>query len=72
MSLELFDQLSPREQEVMSALMNGATAREICKQDFVSMSTVRSQIHSIFSKLDVNTRRAAVVLAYRCGWDAGN
>lgn len=69
MSLEVFDQLSLREQEVLFALMNGATAREICKQDFVSLSTVRSQIRSILSKLGVNTQLAAVSLAYQTGWD---
>ncbi|MGB9113010.1 MAG: helix-turn-helix transcriptional regulator [Acidimicrobiales bacterium] len=68
MSLEVFEQLSPREQKVLFAIMNGATAQEICKQDFVSLSTVRSQIHSIFSKLGVSTQLAAVILAYRSGW----
>ncbi|MGA8295797.1 MAG: helix-turn-helix transcriptional regulator [Acidimicrobiales bacterium] len=72
MSLEVFEQLTPREQEVLFALMKGATAREICKRDFVSLSTVRSQIHSIFSKLGVSTQLAAVILAYRSGWVPGN
>jgi DNA-binding NarL/FixJ family response regulator len=67
--VEAFEQLSPREQEVLFALMNGETTQEICKQDFVSMSTVRSHIQSIFSKLGVKSQLEAVSLAYRSGWD---
>jgi two-component system, NarL family, nitrate/nitrite response regulator NarL len=68
MSLDVFERLSPREQEVLFALMKGKTARDICEQDYVSMPTVRSQIHSILSKLGVRTQLAAVVVAYRNGW----
>ena len=38
-----FDRLTRREEEVLSALMRGAKARDICVQSFVSMPTVRSQ-----------------------------
>lgn len=68
MGLEIFERLSPREQEVLFALMKGQTARDICERDYVSMPTVRSQIHAILSKLGVSTQLAAVVLAYRDGW----
>lgn len=68
MGLDSFDVLSPREQEVLLSLMRGTTAQDICKRDFVSMPTVRSQIHSILSKLGVSTQLAAVVMAYRNGW----
>jgi DNA-binding NarL/FixJ family response regulator len=71
-SLEAFEQLSPREQDVLIALMRGATAREICERDCVSLPTVRSQIHSIFSKLGVSSQLAAVVLAYQTGWPPAN
>ncbi|HXW80901.1 MAG TPA: helix-turn-helix transcriptional regulator [Acidimicrobiales bacterium] len=63
-----FDRLTPREQEVLSALMRGDTARDICKHSFVAMPTVRSQIRSILTKLGVSSQLAAVVLAYRSGW----
>jgi two-component system, NarL family, nitrate/nitrite response regulator NarL len=66
--LEVFERLSPREQEVLYALMKGQTARDICERDYVAMPTVRSQIHAILSKLGVTTQLAAVVLAYRSGW----
>jgi two-component system, NarL family, nitrate/nitrite response regulator NarL len=68
MSLEAFDKLSLREQKVLMRLMRGATARQICDQDYVSLATVRSQIHAIISKLGVNSQLGAVVLAYQSGW----
>ena len=67
-SLEAFDKLSPREQNVLIKLMSGATARQICAEDYVSLPTVRSQIRSIISKLGVSTQLGAVVLAYQSGW----
>ena len=68
MSLKQFEQLSPREQEVLLAMMRGKMARDICKQYYVSLPTVRSQIHSILSKLGVSSQLAAVALAYQSGW----
>jgi DNA-binding NarL/FixJ family response regulator len=63
-----FDRLTRREQEVLSALMRGAKARDICVQSYVSMPTVRSQIRSILMKLGVTSQLAAVALAYQSGW----
>ena len=57
-----FDRLTRREEEVLSALMRGAKARDICVQSFVSMPTVRSQIRSILTKLGVTSQLAAVAL----------
>lgn len=68
MSLESFERLSPREQNVLISLMKGATARQIAEKDCVSLATVRSQIRSIISKLGVSSQLAAVVLAYQSGW----
>ena len=64
-----FDRLSARERQVLSALMRGETARDISRQSFVSLPTVRSQIRSILIKLGVSSQLAAVVLAYRSGWN---
>jgi two-component system, NarL family, nitrate/nitrite response regulator NarL len=66
-----FDRLTPKEQQVLSALMRGSTARDICKQFYVAMPTVRSQIRSILIKLGVSSQLAAVVLAYQSGWPGG-
>lgn len=66
--LQVFKQLTRRERQVLLALMRGATAREISKEAYVSLTTVRSQIRSILGKLGVSSQLAAVVLAYRSGW----
>jgi DNA-binding NarL/FixJ family response regulator len=66
-----FERLTRRERQVLSALMRGETARDISRQSFVSLPTVRSQIRSILTKLGVSSQLGAVVLAYRSGWDAG-
>lgn len=63
-----FNRLTPREEEVLFALMRGAKARDICAQSFVSMPTVRSQIRAILTKLGVTSQLAAVALAYQSGW----
>jgi DNA-binding NarL/FixJ family response regulator len=64
-----FDRLSARERQVLSALMRGETARDISRESFVSLPTVRSQIRSILIKLGVSSQLGAVVLAYRSGWN---
>ncbi len=68
MSLEAFEKLSRREQNVLIKLMRGATAQQICDEDYVSLATVRTQIRAIISKLGVTSQVGAVVLAYQSGW----
>jgi len=63
-----FERLTPKEREVLLALMRGKTAQQISRESFVSLPTVRSQIRSILVKLDVSSQLGAVVLAYRSGW----
>jgi two-component system, NarL family, nitrate/nitrite response regulator NarL len=65
---ELFDQLTPREAAVLAALVDGQSAEQIAVDAFVSITTVRSQIRSVLSKLGVNSQLAAVALASRSGW----
>lgn len=72
MSLEDFDKLSRREQNVLIKLMGGATARQICDEDYVSLTTVRTQIRAIISKLGVSSQLGAVVLAYQSGWPSSD
>jgi two-component system nitrate/nitrite response regulator NarL len=67
---QAFEQLTRRERQVLLALMRGATAREISRESYVSLPTVRSQIRSILLKLGVSSQLSAVVLAYRSGWPA--
>ncbi len=52
--------LSDRELEVLRLLATELTGPEIAQHLFVSVNTLRSHTRHIFTKLDVNTRRAAV------------
>jgi DNA-binding NarL/FixJ family response regulator len=61
-------QLSPREQNVLGALVDGLSCEEIATSQFVSVATVRSQIRSILQKLGVRSQLAAVAMANRAGW----
>ena len=52
--------LSERELEVLRLLATELSGPEIAGQLFISVNTLRTHTKHIFSKLDVNTRRAAV------------
>ena len=59
--------LSPREQEVLSVLVDGRTNREIAERLFISERTVAVHVRRILSKLDVSGRVEAAGLAIRLG-----
>ena len=59
--------LSARELEVLRLLATGLSGPEISQQLFVSLNTLRTHTKHIFSKLDVNTRQAAVRRATELG-----
>ena len=52
--------LSERELEVLRLLATELSGPEIARALFVSVNTLRTHTKHIFTKLDVNTRRAAV------------
>ena len=52
--------LSERELDVLRLLATDLTGPEIARRLFVSVNTLRTHTKHIFTKLDVNTRRAAV------------
>jgi LuxR family maltose regulon positive regulatory protein len=52
--------LSEREVAVLRLLATDLTGPQIAERLFVSVNTLRSHTKHIFTKLDVNTRRAAV------------
>lgn len=60
--------LSPRESEVLGLLMKGRSVRDIAADSVVSEATVRTQVKSILTKLDVSSQLAAVSIAYRSMW----
>lgn len=64
-----FERLTPREAEVLAGLYEGKSADSIARESFVSLATVRSQIHSLLQKLGVSSQIAAVAAARRAGWE---
>lgn len=61
------DDLTERETEVLRRMARGATNREIAQELHVSEGTVKSHVGSIFLKLDVRDRPAAIVFAFDHG-----
>jgi DNA-binding CsgD family transcriptional regulator/tetratricopeptide (TPR) repeat protein len=60
-------QLSPREMEVLSYLAMGWSDKEIADKLFVSVSTTKTHLRRIYSKLLVKGRAEAVAIAHRHG-----
>ena len=66
--LRRLDWLSNRERVVLIHMMDGMSACDIAACDYVTVSTVRSQIRSILMKLGVPSQLAAVAYAYKHCW----
>ncbi|MCB9284792.1 MAG: response regulator transcription factor [Lewinellaceae bacterium] len=54
------EKLTPQEQEVLKYLDKGLSYKEIASEKFVSEHTIRSQVRSIYQKLEVHTRTEAL------------
>ena len=61
------DLLTEREHEVLRLMARGATNAEIGERLSVAETTVKTHVGSIFMKLDVRDRAAAIVFAYDHG-----
>lgn len=59
--------LSIRELQVLSYLTGSESYIEIAKRLFISLPTLKSHVSAIFSKLEVNSRLAAVNRARELG-----
>lgn len=59
----LLDPLSDREVEVLRLLVTNLTTTEIAEELYVSVSTIRSHIKNIYSKLNAHSRHEAVTKA---------
>ena len=64
--------LSAQERRVLRLLAAGRSNPEIAQELIVSINTVKTQVQSIYRKLNVNNRRAAVTLAKTLGLLAAN
>jgi DNA-binding NarL/FixJ family response regulator len=51
-----FDQLTPREREVLRLIARGYTYKEIARELFISVKTVETHVSSVLRKLQLSTR----------------
>ena len=61
-------ELSQREIEILQAVSEGKSNKEIAEKLFISEKTVKAHLRSIFRKIDVGDRTQAVAYAMRKGW----
>ncbi len=59
--------MSRREAEILQAIADGLTNTDIADKFYISLSTVKSHIASIFRKLEVKSRVMAVEKARQMG-----
>jgi ATP/maltotriose-dependent transcriptional regulator MalT len=52
--------LTKRESEILSLLVDGASNLQISETVYISVSTVKSHVRNIFNKLNVSTRSEAI------------
>lgn len=64
---ELIETLTPREQEVLGMLAEGASNKSIAHRLSISEHTVKFHVSSIFGKLNVTTRTEAVTQGLKMG-----
>ncbi|MCW5960620.1 MAG: response regulator transcription factor [Pyrinomonadaceae bacterium] len=62
---DIYSTLTEREWDVLSQVCNGLKNKNIASNLFISETTVRHHLTSIFEKLKVNSRLQLVVLAFR-------
>lgn len=59
--------LTPRELEILRALSEGLSTREICDRMFIAPNTLRTHVQNITGKLHVHSKLEAVAFALRYG-----
>ena len=63
-----FDGLSLRERQVLAGLMDGVRPSVLAERNYVSVSTVRTQVKGLLCKLGVSSQLEAVAMAHRSRW----
>jgi NarL family two-component system response regulator YdfI len=61
-------QLTERELEVLRAAATGERAKEIAHRLHISERTVKAHLTSVYTKLGVDSRAAAIAVAAQAGW----
>lgn len=56
-----WDELTPREREVLDLIAQGRTNQEIAETLIIEVGTVKNHVHSIFRKLDIRERQHAAL-----------
>lgn len=54
-----YEELTPREREVLDLIGEGMSNQEIADQLYIEVGTVKNHVHNILRKLDVNSREDA-------------
>jgi ATP/maltotriose-dependent transcriptional regulator MalT len=62
------DELTPREAEVLQLLAEGLSNQQIADRLYVSLSTVKTHISNLYSKLGAERRTQALARARALGW----
>lgn len=60
--------LTGREAEVLAALVDGRSPKQIAHHEGISVSTVRGHIQRVLGKLQVSSQREALAMARHAGW----
>jgi DNA-binding NarL/FixJ family response regulator len=62
-----FDELTPREREILRLVVDGLSNAEIGERLYIGETTVKTHVTHILQKLDLRDRVQAVVLAHETG-----
>ncbi|MFT9598520.1 response regulator transcription factor [Mesobacillus sp.] len=64
-NVELHEELTEREMEVLKLIAEGKTNQDIADELFIALKTVKTHVSNILSKLQVQDRTQAVIYAFR-------
>jgi DNA-binding NarL/FixJ family response regulator len=63
-----FERLTEREREVLEALAEGRSVRELADEWVVSDTTIRAHVRGVLAKLGTSSQLGAVAAGLRSGW----
>jgi len=70
--LQLIDELTDREQDILELIAQGLSNTQIAEELVISPKTVRNHITNLFSKMQAANRAEAIVRAREAGFGRGN